>query len=41
VVRVQQTRLGRDDAVAVGVGVVSEGDVEPVAQLDEAGHRVR
>ena len=27
--------------MAVGVGVVAEGDVEPVAQLDEAGHRVR
>ena len=27
--------------MAVGVGVVAEGDIEAVAQLDEAGHRVR
>ena len=41
VVRVQQARAGRDDAVPVGVGVVAERDVEPVAQPDEPGHRVR
>ena len=27
--------------MAIGVGVVAEGDIEPVAQLDEPGHRVR
>ena len=32
---------GRDDPVPVGVGVVPERHVEPVAQLDEARHRVR
>ena len=30
-----------DDPVAVGVGVVAEREVEPVAQLDEPGHRER
>ena len=40
VVGVHQPGGGRDDAVAVGVGVVAEGDVEPVLQLHQAGHRV-
>ena len=40
-VRVQQPGRRGDDPVAVGVRVVAEGDVEAVAQLDEAGHRVR
>ena len=40
VVRVQQAGSGGDDAVAVGIGIVSEGDVEAVPQLGEPGHRV-
>ena len=39
VVRVHQARP-RDDAVAVGVGVVAEGDVEPILEADQAGHGV-
>ena len=41
VVRVEQAGGRRDDAVAVGVGVVAERDVEAVAQRDQPGHRVR
>src|SRR5207237_34564 len=41
VVRVQEARGGRDDAVAVGVGIVGEGDFEFVFQFYEPGHRVR
>ena len=41
VVRVQQPGARRDDAVAVGVGVVAERDVEAVLQRDQARHRVR
>ena len=40
VVRVEQPSGGRDDPVAVGVGVVADGEIEAVAQGDEAGHRV-
>ena len=40
VVRVEEARARRDDPVAVGVGVVAEGDVEAVLQRDQAGHRV-
>jgi hypothetical protein len=39
VVGVHQPALG-DDAVAVGVGVVAEGDVVPVLQADQARHGV-
>ena len=35
VVRVHQARRRRDDAVAVGVGVVAERDVVPVLELDQ------
>ena len=41
VIRVHQAHRRRDDAVAVGVGVVAPGDVEAILQADEAGHRVR
>ena len=41
VVRVEEARSRGHDAVAVRVGVVPEGDIEPVAQTDEPGHRVR
>ena len=40
-VRVHQPGARRDDPVPVGVGVVGEGDIEPVAQLDQPRHRVR
>ena len=40
-VGVQQPRGRRDDAVAVGVRVVGEGDVEAVAHLGQPRHRVR
>ena len=32
-------RLG-DDPVPVGIGVVAEGEVEAVLELDQAGHRI-
>ena len=41
VVGVHQAGARDDDPVAVGVGVVAEREVEPVAQLDEPGHRER
>ena len=41
VVGVHQPGPRHDDAMAVRVGVVAERQVEPVAQLHEAGHRVR
>ena len=41
VVGVHQPRRRRDDAVAVGVGVVGEGDVEAVRDVAQARHRVR
>ena len=37
----QQPGARRDHAMAVGVGVVAEGDIEPVAQRDQPGHRER
>ena len=37
---VHQPGRRRDDAVAVGVGIVAEGDVEVVLELDEPGHGV-
>ena len=40
VVRIHQPRAAADDAVAVGVGVAGEGDVEAVLQLDHARHGV-
>ena len=40
-VRVEQPAIRRDDAVAVGVGVVAGGDREFVLARDQAGHRVR
>ena len=40
-VRVQQADARRDDPVPVRVGVVAEGDIELVAQLDQARHGVR
>ena len=41
VVGVQQPGARRDDPVAVGVGVVGEGDVELVGEIAQLGHRVR
>src|SRR5215470_5473103 len=41
VVGIQQSLRARDDAVAVRVGVVPEGDVEAVLQGNEAGHGIR
>ncbi len=40
VVGVQQAGARRDDPVAVGVGVVGEGDVELAGQVAQPGHRV-
>ena len=40
VVGVHQPRARRDDAVAIGVGVVPERDGETIAQREQAGHRV-
>src|SRR5699024_6578407 len=40
VVRVHQPRIGGDDAVPVGVGVIARGDVIVVAGGDEAGPRI-
>ncbi len=37
---VHQPAAAADDAVAVGVGVVGEGDVEPVLHRDQPGHRI-
>ena len=39
-VRVHQAARARHDAVAVRIGVVGERDIEPVAHLDQACHRV-
>ncbi len=39
-VGVHQAAGGADDPMAVGVGVVGEGDVEPVVHGDQAGHGV-
>jgi hypothetical protein len=41
VVRVHEAVARGDDAVPVEVGIVAEGDVVAVAQLDEPGHGVR
>ncbi len=40
VVGVHQPGAARDDAVAVDIGVVAKGDVEPVLEADQAGHGV-
>ncbi len=40
-VRIEQAGRWSDDAVAVSVRVVAEGDVELVLELHQAGHRVR
>jgi hypothetical protein len=41
VVRIEQSRAGRDNAVPVRVGIIGERDVEAILQLSEARHRVR
>ena len=40
VVRVHEAGRRRHDAVAIGVGVVAEGDLEAVLQADQVRHRV-
>ena len=40
VIRIHQADRRRDDAVAVGVGIVGEGDAELILEADEPGHRV-
>src|SRR5208283_4644654 len=40
VVRIQQTGLARYDAVPIGVGIASEGDIEAILEADQALHRV-
>ena len=40
VVRVHQAGPARHDAVAIGVGIVAKGQVEPLAQADHAAHGV-
>ena len=40
VVGVHQARAGADDAVAVAVRIVAEGDIVAVFQLDQSGHGV-
>lgn len=40
VVRRHQASLGRNDAVAVVVGVAGEGDVETVLHASQALHRI-
>src|SRR5258705_9077175 len=37
-IRVQQAGGRGDDSVTVCVGIVAEGDVEPVLEFDQAGH---
>ena len=39
VVRVHEPRAS-DDAVAVAVGIIRDGDVEPILQRDQVGHRM-
>ena len=41
VIRRQQARAARDDAMPVVIGVAGEGDVEAVLQADQALHGVR
>ena len=41
VIRVHQAGARGHDAVAVGVGVVGERDVEAILERDQSGHRVR
>ena len=40
VVGVHQPGGGRDDAVAVDVGIVAPGDVETLLEADQARHRI-
>ena len=39
-IRIHQPRRRRDDAVAIGIGIVAEGDAILVLQADQSGHRV-
>src|SRR5918992_4429149 len=39
-VRVHQSMRRRDDAMAIGVGVVTGGNLKPFSETHEAGHRI-
>ncbi len=40
-VGIHQTDGRSHDPMAVGIGVVAEGEIEPVFEFDQAGHRIR
>ena len=40
-IRIHQAERRRDDAMAIGIGVIAKGDLKTVLQSDKAGHRIR
>ena len=41
VIRIHQPDRGRNDTVAVDIGVVAEGNRKAVLEADQTGHRIR